>query len=166
MNGLEEKEERLAKEVIAVRHARKVFSSIEAVAIRNQLYIDFLDAIDHLSLSRYTLDSRHKFGYSITYSDRTNKCTFNLITAYMTEKRTYAEIGDLVNSMGYGTDLAWHYIKSKEIDGVIFNLTKVFRTEMPEDDIKLLVQIGKIKEELIPSRVDTVMLCDSSQSIL
>jgi hypothetical protein len=154
MNNFTKYEDRLKSELEWLEKARKVARSIEGMSMMNQMYIDFIYAMDGF-ISRSSVIAWK--GVDITFEN--GKPVLRILTPYLPYRASFNKIGHLINEMQDTEVAVYRYEVTHELDGVKFSIGDYITTELPEEYIKLLIGIGKIREEVVPSRIDRALSC-------
>jgi hypothetical protein len=154
MRSLAEQEDRLKAELEWLEKARKVACSIEGMSMMNQMYIDFIYAMD-IVISRRSVIVWE--GVDIKFEK--GKPVLRILTPYLPYRASFNKIGHLINEMQDTEVAVYRYEVTHELDGVKFSIGDYITTELPEEYIKLLIGIGKIREEVVPSRIDRALSC-------
>ena len=154
MNNFTKYEDRLKSELEWLEKARKVARSIEGMSMMNQMYIDFIYAMDGF-ISRSSVIAWK--GVDITFEN--GKPVLRILTPYLPYRASFNKIGHLINEMQDTEVAVYRYEVTHVLDGVKFSIHDYITAELPEEYINLLIGIGKIKEAFVPSRIDRALSC-------
>lgn len=156
MNKLQETEAMLQKQCDNIKHIRKVFCSPDGVHLRNQMLINHITLFgDFLSL------------YS--YDTVISACSYSIDAANMTVtvrgpdtqwRVEYDRLADIVNEMGYGTEVKFVHSEIKVLNGVTFKISDYLSADLPEEEISTLRILGKIESKMTEPRIEHTMLCE------
>jgi len=154
MNNFTKREDKLKSELEWLKKARKVACSVEGMSMMNQMYIDFIYAMDGC-ISRRSVIAWE--GVDIKFEK--GKPVLRILTPYIPYRVSFDKIGHLINDMQDTEVAVYRYEATHELDGVKFSIHDYITAELPEEYINLLIGIGKIKEAFVPSRIDRALLC-------
>ena len=118
----------------------------------NQLYIDFI-----YELETRGLGSKYQEYYIDISSFYSKEVT--LMAPYLYYQVDYNVLSDIANNMDYN-GIIYKLEKSIIIEDYTFTLFRSVKAEIPKEELALLQKLGKIKEEMIPSRVETSVFCE------
>ena len=125
--------------------------------IINQMYIDFWFELD--SFPPTNKDMSLHMGIGVI----SNKRVVTL-TRHYTPSCSYDEIADVANGFGYSNSIRHTVHIQKEVGGFIFVLEDFKDAVIPEEDMKLLISLGKTKTSVTEASVSTDIFCEFSDS--
>lgn len=158
MNVIDQLESDIREKMESVKRVRRVMNSYEGLSVRNQMFIDFVDEMGDYFNTWYERPVHEYSNYYVNkYSD---KDEIVLHTPPLESDRNWEEIEDKINIPIDSEKFGYQYEDSKEIDGVTFLISGLVKAKLPEKDKMFLIKMGKIKEEIIPSSIETTLTCD------
>lgn len=157
MSILEEKEKEMQAMCENVKHIRKVMCSQKGVDAMNDLRIAHFTAFEPF-INNFFGELDSYANYSIAVSPR--NMTVYLDTAYTGYYKDWEEIGGLVNDTTFKTnEFKYEFIKEIIVDNVVFHIGDYLVAKLPEEDMHFLIQMGKVKEHIVPSKIERSMVC-------